>query len=180
MLRTRKQISKKKEQATIDPYYTRASGGLRRENCFAFAVGMRGGVIGIKPQPGEVSGMPAMKGTPTCRDLTRRALKDLGTQGRRKPKRGECAAHEDEIAMQIDDSGRQRDYHFLLRRAGDKLWSHKRGLGTPSRFDACGKEIADPSHMCADWGGGLNYARQCPTRICFKRDSKHPLRPALP
>ena len=47
------------------------------------------------------------------------------------------------IALVIDDSGEEQDYHFY-REDEDGYWSHKPGKSDVRRHDASGKLIRDP------------------------------------
>ena len=161
--------------ATVNSYYTREP-GKSRHNCFSYSFQLRGGgEKGTKPQPGDLSKAPPLKKV-GCTDIAKRVLKDLGGRVRKKPQRGTCSAIEDEIAMYTTRGGDDADYHFYMRKAGEQFFTHKRGLGSVYKTDACRKKIQNPEKACRNYSnsGGHDYAIPC-TRFCHRRLTSPPI-----
>ena len=70
------------------------------------------------------------------------------------------------IAPYIDPSQDYFEFHFY--RKDEDGWSHKMGSeGVPTRLDAGGNVITNPSIADRDYGN-LNYTIECPT-LCVKK-----------
>lgn len=162
---------KRPKPASVTKFYTTSS-GKRKNNCYSYAFGMRGGVQNVKPQPGSVRSNrhSPLSDRLGCRAIVNRVLKDLGGAVRRKPKGRSCARTENEVALYLSgEAPLDRDYHFYLRKAGEFFWSHKRGLGDVFTGDCKARQISDPDAACRRYAasGGHDYVTPC-ARFCHK------------
>jgi hypothetical protein len=156
----------------MEPYYFDKKKGMLRQNCYSYAFSMRGGRLMTKPQPGENSALGAYRGRKPidCAQLVKRALSDFRGVARLKPATGKCRRDEDEIASFVDTVvDPETDYHFYRRLSGERLWSHKRGLSQPTKVDAKGKLIVNPTKASRKYTDSLDYSTPCP-RICLQRN----------
>lgn len=147
--------------------YYQEKRSIIRNNCMAFAFGEKGRTNYQKQQPGNKT--PAMKGTnfslATCDELVRRVLSDYkGSVYKGTPARSCRRGYAKVMAFLAPGA----DFHFY-RQGPDGFWEHKRGLTPPTRVDARGKPIVDPSKANRDYGQGYDYSVKCST-FCRRND----------
>lgn len=142
----------------------------KNNNCYAFAFDHLAPNADHKLQPGQLSGMPALTDDEySCPALTERVLAD--NPGVRVIANGqECRPGERQVALFLDNTGENRDYHFY-RRMDSGRWAHKPGSLAVSWVDDAGNVIRDPLVADRDYvndgeeTSGYNYDQFC-TKFC--------------
>jgi len=112
-------------------------------NCYSYAFDRYEVDADKKLQPGELS--VGKFNSYNCDEILNKLKQDYNTYNIiqvTKDYKPPCNHYK--IALVIDDTGDEQDYHFY-RQDDDGYWSHKPGKENVRRMDASGNMITDPS-----------------------------------
>ena len=111
-------------------------------NCYSYAFDRMEVNADKKLQPGELS--TGKFNSYNCNEILNKLKSDYNTYNiMQVPKHYKPPCNHYMIALVIDDTGDEQDYHFY-RQDNDGYWSHKPGKEEVRRVDASGNLITDP------------------------------------
>lgn len=170
-------------QENMDDLVNTWNRNRKNNNCYAFAFDHLNPGATDKLQPGELSGMPPLEDDQyTCEALNNRVLTD--NPGTKLSSSGQCLPGYRAVALFVDNTGENRDYHFYRQMdncttdgdlpgeqvpcvPGQTVWAHKPGSRKVSFIDDSGQVITDPRMADRDYVNGgdemsaFNYDKFC-------------------
>jgi len=137
-------------QENMDDLVNTWNRNRKNNNCYAFAFDHLNPGAKEKLQPGELSGLrPLEDDEYTCAALTERVLRD--NPGVITSATPQCPAGYRAVALFIDNTGANRDYHFYRQTGPGSRWAHKPGSKPVTFVDDSGRVITDPRAADRDY-----------------------------
>ena len=139
----------------------------RYNNCYAYSMRDLRKNMSSKPQPGDKCGLNRITkkeyhNNNICDKFFNRIKCDYSENNNnffKINKKDKCPCNYYKIALFIDDTKGNEDYHFY-RQDDDNLWSHKPGKNLSTKYDASNKLIIDPDKSDRKFPN-YNYSKLC-------------------
>jgi hypothetical protein len=137
-------------------------------NCYAHTFDAHQRWRKKKPQPGELSGLPALRPEQyTCKALRERILQDYPGVTFNQQLSDPCPCGTRRAWLGLDLAHPKPDYH-VMQQHRDGTWSHKRGSLPVTRYDNRNRVITNPTEASWNYYPGYNYNTNCGF-ICIPR-----------